>query len=263
MSTLLTSQNDFQDFLLDGNSDILKQILSTEKISGESRLQIYAEAYRARLHEALAYNYPGLHKYLGDEAFYLLAEAYLKNHPSNFRSIRWFGNQLDIFLQNHADYLDNPHWAEMAKFEWSMTLAFDAADSSILGIDDILQIPPSAWSHMQFHVHPSLQLINLSWNVISIWQALIDETETLPQLLHSDIKTTWIVWRKNFMTQFYALTTEETWALEALANRTSFGDICQGLCQWISEEQAGTQAASLLKSWVEAGLLSSVEWNHF
>jgi hypothetical protein len=38
----------------------------------------------------------------------------------------------------------------------------------------------------------------------------------------------------------------------------SFGDICEGLCQWVSEEEAGQRAASLLKTWIQLGLLAEV-----
>ena len=66
-----------------------------------SRLRIYADAYRLRLTDALAHNYPCLQQLLGAEAFAALAQRYLDEHPSTSVSVRWFGHQLAAELSSH------------------------------------------------------------------------------------------------------------------------------------------------------------------
>ena len=43
-----------------------------------------------------------------------------------------------------------------------------------------------------------------------------------------------------------------------MINGLTFGEICEGLCQWIAEDNAGVHAASLLKGWITTGLISNV-----
>ena len=61
-------------------------------------LDIYRNAYRVRLIEALNETYPVLHAVLGDDDFATLGEEFVAAHPSVHRSIRWYGSELSDFL---------------------------------------------------------------------------------------------------------------------------------------------------------------------
>src|SRR5579871_4803975 len=148
MKSLLTLQNQFQEHLLHSQNDIFNQIVNTEKVSTDVRLSIYSHAYRSRLLEALALNYPSMQIYLGSEQFETLGNAYVDRYPSHFRSIRWFGDQLENFLREHAPYNEYPHLYELAKVEWIMTLVFDAANSDVFKLENLASIPPESWVDM-------------------------------------------------------------------------------------------------------------------
>ncbi|HNH12398.1 MAG TPA: DNA-binding domain-containing protein, partial [Rhodocyclaceae bacterium] len=85
------------------------------------RLDIYRHAYRSRLTEALAANYPVLARALGDEAFAQLALQYIDARPSRHASIRWFGDQLGAFCDEHPDALPHPALRDLIKLEWAST----------------------------------------------------------------------------------------------------------------------------------------------
>ena len=80
-------------------------------------LGLYLMAYRARLLSALRDNFPVLHRALGDEAFAELARDYIDAHPSRFRSIRWFGDELTAFLDAGPERLPHPALADVARIE--------------------------------------------------------------------------------------------------------------------------------------------------
>ncbi|UUZ51463.1 DNA-binding domain-containing protein [Massilia sp. B-10] len=93
----------------------------------QARLAIYHNAYRARMREALCEAYERTWTYIGDALFETLAAAYLDAHPSSSSNLRWFGGGFPAFLaQELADY---PWVAELAGFEWTLGLAFDAPDA--------------------------------------------------------------------------------------------------------------------------------------
>lgn len=50
-------QQDFQNYLHLGHATIEKAIVDTELVSAQMRLQVYRNAYQARLEEALASNW--------------------------------------------------------------------------------------------------------------------------------------------------------------------------------------------------------------
>jgi hypothetical protein len=103
----------------------------------EGGLAVYLQAYRARLTAALRDNYPVLQRALGDDAFDLLARAYLDEHPSHFRSIRWFGDSLAEFLAAAPEHLPHPALVDLARMDWAMRTAFDAADATLLGVGEL------------------------------------------------------------------------------------------------------------------------------
>ena len=259
MTTLLNIENTFLDYLLHENQSIFQHIIGTNKVPVEVRLGIYGHAYRSRLQEALMTSYSILHQYLGDEQFETLCDAYIDSHPSQFRSIRWFGDQLPTFLNNHEPYHEYPYLAELAQFEWTMALVFDAADSPIMQLEDMQKIPPEAWGDMHLKVHPSVHRIALSWNVVQLWQAITDDQE-LDEPQQSATNVPWILWRNELTTQFSSLSDDEAWAIDAVASGSTFGELCEGLCQWIEEQNVGMHAASLLKGWITSGLITDASF---
>jgi len=258
MSTLRHLQNNFQAYLVKGKTAIEKNIVGTEKVSVATRLGIYGHAYCARLIDALADNYPVLRTYLGQEWFEEMAQAYLVKYPSTYRSIRWFGEDLEKFLTNEKEYQVQPYLAEIAAFEWKLSLVFDAADSETLRQEDLAKIAPEQWMDLRFRPHPSLHRIDLSWNVVPIWQALNEENPP-PDPQKSATKVPYVLWRRDLINRFSSVPADEAWALDAILKGLDFGEICEGLCEWVAEEEAGLRMASLLKGWIQSGLLASVE----
>jgi hypothetical protein len=240
-------QNKFQNYLLTVNNEI------AQHISNPTRLAIYHEAYHARLLMALASNYPMLKIYLGEDLFTQIAEEYVRQYPSSHRSIRWFGDQLPLFLAD--SFL-----AELALVEWTMSLVYDAVEAPIFSLEAMVATSPDAWASMRFTPHPSAHSLLLNWNTIAIWQALMAQQpppDPIPVTA-----TTWIFWREHLTSRFCALPFDEAWALQALLMGLTFGEICQGLSQWSDEATAAFKAASLLKSWISAHLISNISYSN-
>jgi hypothetical protein len=274
MNNLKKIQNTFQNYLFQQNSskeavisceeilnnDLHSLIISTNKISAEERLAVYSYAYQAHLIDALSEHYPMLKLYLGDEQFEALSLSYIKKHPSTYRSIRWFGDQLSSFLAENTFYRTFPYLSELAQFEWTQSLVFDALNSQILTLEEISTVPLEQWATMQFTSHPSVYRLNLSWNIVEIWQAL-KENQTPPE--PTSQSTLLVLWRNNFINQYCVLTDDEAWAMDAMLNCASFSEICEGLCQWHDVETTALHAASLLKGWILSGLIAELSFPKF
>ena len=257
MTTLLNIEDKFQNYLLHSSQDIFHHIIGTTKVPADIRLAIYGNGYQARLHEALVASYPILERYLGSDPFEELCYAFIDHYPSPYRSIRWFGDKMAEYISLHSQYKEYLYLSELAEFEWAMALVFDAADSSIIQLEDMQHIAPNAWEGMRLSVHPSIHRLSLAWNVVQIWQAITDDAP-LCEPLQSPSKVVWILWRKDLISQFSSLAEDEAWAIDAIINGLTFGDVCEGLCRWVEEEEAGMRAASLLKGWITAGLITNI-----
>jgi hypothetical protein len=258
MQNLRQLQVHLQDYILENSPAVLPAILDTPAVSAQTRLGIYSHAYSARLLEILASDFPGLHTLLGDEGFHQLGHDYLRTHPSVYRSVRWFPSHLVCFLQNHDDYSQHPILMEMAAFEWEMQNVLDAADAQALTIADVAAIPAERWVNMRFKFHPSLRRLDFKWNVVQIWQA-VEESEPMPALAETECPVPWELWRSaELQILFSSLSAPEAWAIEVARAGQSFGEICEGLCEWMDDQNAGPYAAALLKNWLEQGLIIAV-----
>ncbi|MBT8434437.1 MAG: DNA-binding domain-containing protein [Gammaproteobacteria bacterium] len=250
MSHLRDLQLRFQDYLIDGSEDIEQDIISTEDAIAEHRLGTYYNAYRIRLIDCLAVDYPALEKYLGREAFENMALDYLQHFPSCHASVRWFGENLpaflgDVYRGKEAEFLE-----EMARYEWAQTTVFDAADSvHLLQLEDMATVPVDAWPGLTLKFKPALIWLDLLWNVPLIENAL-DSGTRVPQKQRDDFPRRWMLWRRELKIQWRSLEVHEAWAIEQAANGANFAAICEGLLEWIDEQQVALAAAGLLKQWV-------------
>ena len=257
MSAYLTLQGQFQNYVLKRDRDILPAIVEGPRLDATGRLDIYANGYRLRLIEILDADYPALRILAGDDLFGQLATAYINAHPSLFPNARWFGVHLPGFLATDPAYDSQSLLAEMAAFEWAVSLAFDSADDPVLAIADLANLPGEAWSTLRFCVHSSLQRLQLTSNVPAFWHAVTRE-EDLPAPGQSAEVTTWIVWRRDLGTYFRSLDNDESAALNTIVTEGNFAELCEKLCDWHEPEAVPAYAMILLKRWIDEGLLSGL-----
>lgn len=253
---LVELQRRLQAAILDG------QMQAPALLAGDDpgeRLAVYQRAYRLRLTEALAVDYPMLARWLGEEAFAKMAQVYTAAFPSRERSLRWVGKHLPEFLRSLSPWRERQELAEMAAFEWTLGLAFDCADVDPLAPETLARISPQHWPKLCFKLHPSVHLLRLDYSVPQVWKTL--QTGTRPPVCQKlPTAVTWLVWRKGLRVFFRSLAEPERFALEAVQAGQVFAEICAGLAQqWNYSTDIAQYAARLLRQWLEAGLIAAVE----
>jgi hypothetical protein len=246
-------QEDFQDYLLHGARAVHAHVQDSARVGRETRLGIYAHAYRARLAEALASNYPALAKLL-DADFAALAEAYVATHDSPYFSIRYYGDDLAGFLATREEYAGAPLLAELARWEWAMGGVFDAADAGAIVPETLARVAPERWAQLRFTWHPSVARLALHWNAPQIWQALTDEAPR-PAAAFATQPCQWLLWRQELTSYFRSLDEAEAAALDAARSGWPFAELCELLCEQLGAECAPLEAATYLRNWVAAGLI--------
>jgi hypothetical protein len=254
VSDLARLQGEFQDYLLRGARAIEERVGGSARFALERRLGIYAGAYGSRLIDALASSYPALATLLGEEDFQELGARYVRTHDSPYFSIRYYGDALDEFLSEHADYADVPLLAELARWEWTLGAVFDAADAEPLGAAALARIDAADWPELRLTFHPSVRRLALRWNAPQLWKALTEGAER-PELRVVAEPVEWLAWRQDLKTYFRSLEAGEVASLDAARNGQSFGELCELLAASHGDERAPHEAAALLAGWLGAGLI--------
>ena len=262
MKKLAQLQHAFQEYVLQpGKPGMVSRVCSNTSVNPETRLSVYTFAYRARLQEVLAHDYPALLMATGEEQFDQLAENYIDAHPSRYYSLRDFGRHLPGFVFNltrqHQHYRDK-HWMhELALFEWTLGQAFDAPDCPTVCERDMAMVPSELWPELRFRMHPSVNRIDFEWNIPQMWQALTRDSPSEVTASHGP-SSPWLVWREGLVTRFRSLEADEQSALDRLLAGGSFEDVCEALSASMSENEVPLRAAGLLRGWMAQGLIGGI-----
>lgn len=254
---LAALQDRFQAYLLDPAQDgaaLAGAIATQSGLPAGDRLAIYYNAYRIRLREALDESFARTGVYLGDELFDRLCDGYVQAHPSPARNMRWYGQDFPAYLAQQLD--EHPQVAELGTFEWTLGLAFDAADAPALGADDLRHLAPEDWATVRFLLHPSTQLLALRSNAVAIWLAL-DKEAAPPEVALGDQASGWLVWRRDHQPQFRSMSRLEHEALNDVRQGLDFGAVCAAASARGTVEDPAAKMAGCLRAWLDEGVLTA------
>jgi hypothetical protein len=247
MSDLADLQRDFQRYVLRGDSTVAGSINGTRRVPATTRLAIYSQAYRLRLIDALANNFPRLQQLLGEREFALTAQGYIDEHPSRTASIRWYGSALPQQLARA--HPERPWLSELARWEWAITTAFDARDATALLPQSLVGIEPQHWPALVFDFHPSVQHLRMRTNAPVLFKALSQEQPaTAPVMLERE--QSWLIWRQALKTQYRSMSEDEAAALDAMRGGATFAATCDLLRKWHPDDRVASEAAGTLKRWI-------------
>lgn len=133
-------------------------VAPNDRMSVTARLQVYNDAYLARLLGVLASDYAGLQHLLGEERFRELGAAYVDRHPSRHPNLNRFGAHLPEFVARRRNLPQRPFAAGLARLELCIALAFDAPAFTPVDAARLAAVQPADWPHAKLACNPSLQL---------------------------------------------------------------------------------------------------------
>lgn len=188
-------------------------VLPSKTLRAEQRVAIYADAYMARLVEALEEDFPAVSRHLGHRAFHRLCRGYLERHPSRSPSLNPLGRKLPGFLAAGAA-------RDLALVEVAMSEVFDGEPVAPLRPADFGKIAPEEFAGLRFEFVPTFRLLALDHPVNPYIDAVRQE-KPVPSLKR---KPSWIaVYRKEFQVWRLDLSEAAHAALSALHRGRTVG----------------------------------------
>jgi hypothetical protein len=248
ITSLTWLQEALQQHILQGDTQVACAVLDQGSLPPLARLKIYHDAYRWRLLEVMQDHFAQTHRYLGDGFFQSEALAFIEAHPSEHHSLRDYGHAWPEWLA--ARFPDDTDMADLARLEWALRQAFDAANRCALTLADLGHVPTDAWATVGFELAPGTTVLHLSHDVAPLWQSLA--REEAPEPVRSR-PTGVLVWRQGWQPHFRTLQESEALAVEALLAGRSFSEACAHL---VASPNGETQVGQWLQTWVEEGLLA-------
>ncbi len=158
------------------NAPVAEPRLAGIAISAEQGLAIYRHAYRARLEECLADDFPALRSLLGEDAFSTLARRVIAEHPPGESTLNRYGRRLVRVLRREPGLA-----CDLARLEWALVEAVHAPLAAPLDATSLAVLPAEAWAPLRLQPAPTLRVVVSRWAVDACYrQHLRGETVTAP-----------------------------------------------------------------------------------
>lgn len=210
--------------------------------------------YFWRIVDSLKEDFPSLWELMTEDEFHSLMRKYLTQHPSSHWTLRDAGQRLPQFLKKHAILKKWPFLVDLARFEWEMIEAFDAADEILLQEERLKTLSPQDWSSLQLRLIPAHRLLRCRWPIHKIRESILATGSW-----SGKPETTFLqVWRKEQTVFYRPVDGVEFRLLRSLQQGGDFASLCQKLVDQVGEAQAPRLATKYLQDWLRDKILKSI-----
>jgi hypothetical protein len=236
--------------------------------TSRQRLEVYANAYFARLIECLASEYPALKQAVGDEAFSAFVVGYLNSVPPASYTLADLGRQFPKYLKESRPAPDTsqhqPDWIDflidLARLERTYSEVFDGPGEEggpLLAADELRRISPSQWGTLRLQTSPSLRLLPFQYAV----QDYVTAVRHGKDVAMPEPKLTWLaISRRDYVVRRRELSEPQFRLLLALQQQSTLEDaIAAALdCSDITFESLATCLEDWFRQWTAAGYFQGV-----
>ncbi|MBF5039856.1 DUF692 family protein [Methylophilus sp. 13] len=250
--SLLQAQTHLQQAIVLGDrmdSRPAEWIRAKAEFVPEAQLSVYTEAYRYRLFDVVAEDYPVLAHYLTPPVFdRLLWDFIAAVQPDHF-NIGRFALKLPAFIQIALPKHGFAH--ALCQLETLVAQMMDPAETPVLEASQLHGLTPDGLMDLQLMPRAALSLAHFSHGVNAYYQAVMDEVPTpmdeavdeyLVVYRHEDV-----VWRMTLEAQEFAL-------LSTLFGGATVGEALAGL-----DDAAGPEVMAYFSKWMRNGLLAATQ----
>jgi hypothetical protein len=227
------------------------------RLRAGERLAIYARMHFLRIRDVLIEDFPATCRAVGEDVDRFV-ERYLAAFPTDDPSLRRAGRHLPRFLAKSSRSTARPWHEDLARLEWAMIEAFDAADDPVLTRASLGELASDRWPDLRLETVRSLRILELDFPVDEIREGLLQRDEMPPQQLASAGAVQLRVWRQGFRVFQRRLDATEWAALHLVAGRATFGELCERLAEEIGEDDATQRVLHLLDLWLADDLLAAL-----
>ena len=234
----------------------IDRIAELAPLTRTDRLAVYAEAYYARILEALENDFPTLRQSIGESSFRKLVADFLIRHPSDSPNLGDLGSRLPGFLRSHEFHGLCDYLVEIAELEWAMVEAFYSFSTDPFEPSSLSGVPEEAWMGARMKLDPSVRLLRCGFPVDQLWNSRQSEDfESIEESLQPE--TVHLVVHRPFeQSQVVRLTAPAYDVLARFHAGESLGDVLASL----NDQVVPPEVMDWFQKWIQAGIIRKVEF---
>jgi hypothetical protein len=238
--------------------DLESVITRSHNLAAAERLEVYHNAYFARLLACLREEFPILMQTITEEVFDAFASDYLQRYPSRSYTLSDLGKQFSRYLaetrMEEIDPADELGWEQfvidLATLEWTYSEVFDGP-----GVEkDPPYEPPTLsseeWLASKLTPVPCLRLLALRFPVHLFYKSARKDPETSPP---GPSETFLAITRRDYVVRHVELSAAEHSLLSELVAGSSVGDAIAALSERDDIDNLEGQLAGWFRKWAAEG----------
>jgi hypothetical protein len=232
-------------------------VLPSATLDPAERVGIYHDMYLLRMEEALESDYPGLSHFLGPKRWHKLVRGYVEAHPSRSYTLNVLGRALPEYVFTAPGLSHAGFCRDLARLEWAVTEAFDAAETPVLTESDIAAVPPDGWEGARLVPTAAFRLLALDYNASSYLDTLRDDEHDHPLPRR---RPEWVaVCRRDYAVYRCPLTRPGYRLLSTLAAGRPVGEAVEECLRRSRPRPTGDQIFAWFRGWAQSGAFQAVE----
>lgn len=252
---LMVAQTTMQDAILQGAAIDSKPdtwIRAKEKFAPAEQLAVYVNAYRFRLYDVTAEDYPVLKHYLGEHDFDHLIKDFVNTAHSNHFNVGRYAAHLPDFLAKHE--LASDFAVELATLENAISQLADPEETTPLTPEHLSGVTPETLMETVLYPRKALQLFAFEYPVNHFYRAVKDEQSPVSPLPEQSFVAVFrhedTVWRMDLEALEYDLLSK------------LFAGAAIGVALADVDESAAVKLSEYFSRWMRNGLLRVNEHHH-
>ncbi|MCA9041103.1 MAG: putative DNA-binding domain-containing protein [Planctomycetaceae bacterium] len=234
------------------HSDALETVIPrSEQLTSLERLQVYGNAYYARLIDCLGVEFPALKEALGEETFSGFVFTFLQSYPSTSYTLDDLGRNFPQFLEETRPADIDQSWPDflidLARLERTYAEVFDGPGMETepgLDVAELASIPSEDWNRLCLKPAPCLRLLELS-HPVHLYATAVKKEEQ-PSLPTPE-KTWLVVFRSEYVVRRRAVEETQFRLLQALVDGQPLGRALEST--FPKESESTSELQETLRDW--------------
>jgi hypothetical protein len=171
MLALHDLQTAFAGALLADDAGPLAALIAADGLTAEERLDVYRNNVFASLTAVLRDTFPAVCRLVDERFFAYAANEFIRHSPPRRAVLAEYGVQFATFLAGFAPASELVYLPDVARLEWLMASAANAADAKPVAAAVLAPIPAEETPRLILRFHPALGYIASPWPIDRIWRA--------------------------------------------------------------------------------------------
>lgn len=238
-------------------------IVPSRNLSSQQRIEVYANAYYARLLECMRDVFPAMVALLGEDTFHAFAFDYLQSNPSSSYTLADLGKNFHHFLadsrvhdlgdegEDDQAYIDL--MIDLALLERTYSEVFTGPgieNSESLSAVALSKVPPESVGSLRLTPAPCVRLLCLTTRAHE-YAIAVRKFPTVPPQLPEFEKTFLVITRINYVVRTVLAEPDEFLLLQSLVENASLEQAIANVAEQSSmdEEQMAEKFAVWFQKW--------------